>query len=125
MLNVATSQAHKEYNSKMLDNMCANIKNDTETLDVCIKALRKHLEEGKNIFAKCTLAHVHLQSFDVEVACKVAELQVLANNFLQPDQKLTNFEKDMEAIHIEIRDIEVEKERIQKKFTLLKDQVSP
>ena len=61
--NVATSQEHKEYNSKMLDNMCANIKNDTETLDVCIKALKKNLEEGKKIFAKCTLEHLHIQSF--------------------------------------------------------------
>ena len=45
--NVATSQAHKEYNSKMLDNMCTNIKNDTKTLDVCIKALRKHLRKER------------------------------------------------------------------------------
>ena len=50
--NVATSQAHKEYNNKMLDNICANIKSDTETVDLCIKALKKHLEEGKNVYAK-------------------------------------------------------------------------
>ena len=72
--NVATSQAHKEYNSKMLDNMCTNIKNDIETLDVCIKALKKHLEEGKNIYAKCNLAHLHLQSFDIQITSKIVEL---------------------------------------------------
>ena len=105
--------------------MCANIQNDTETLDVCIKAIKKHLEEGKNIFAKCTLAHLLLQSFDIQITGKVAQLQVLANNFLQPDQKLARFEKDMEAIHTDIKDIEAEKERLLKKFTLLKDHVSP
>ena len=82
--NVATSQEHKEYNSKILDNMCANIKSDIETLDVCIKSLRRNLEEGKNIFDKCSLAHLCLQIFDIQVIGKVAEIQVLANNFLQP-----------------------------------------
>ena len=58
--NVATSQSQKEYNDKMLDNMCKNIRNDIETLNLCIKALRHHLEEGKNIYAKCNLTHLHL-----------------------------------------------------------------
>ena len=63
--NVATSQAQNEYNDKILDSMYANIRNDIETLNLCIKALRKNLEEGKNIYAKCNLVHLHLQSFDV------------------------------------------------------------
>ena len=106
----------------MLDSMCVNIRNDTNSLNLCIKALRKNLEEGKNIYAKCNLAHLHLQSFDVQIIGKIVELQVLTENFLQLDQKLENFEKDMEAIHASIRDIEAKKERL---LELLKDHVSP
>ena len=119
------SQAQKEHTNKLLDSMCTNIKNDTETLNLCIKTLRKHLEEGKHIYAKCNLAHLHLQSFDIQITWKIAKLQVLTKKFLKPDQKLANFEKDMEAIHTTIRNIEVEKDRVLKKFILLKDHVSP
>ena len=109
----------------MFDTMCANIRNDTENLNLCIKALRQHLEEGKNIYAKCNLMHLHLQSFDVQIIGKIVELQVLIANFLKPNQKLASFEKDMEAIHANIREIEAKKERLLKKFILLKDHVSP
>ena len=69
----------------MLDSLCTNIKNDTETLNVCIKALKQHLEEGKDIYAKCNLAHLFLQNFDIQILGKIAELQVLTTNFLQPN----------------------------------------
>ena len=115
----------KEHTDKLLNSMSTNLKNDTKTLNVCIKALRKHLEKGKNIYAKCNLAHLHLQSFDIQITGKIIELKILIENFLKPDQKLVSFEKDMEAIHANIKDIEAKKERLLKKFILLKDHVSP
>ena len=105
--------------------MSTKIRNDIETLDLCIKALRQHLEEGKNIYAKRNLAHLHLQSLDIKIIGKIAELQVLIENFLKLDHKLASFERDMEAIHASIRDIEAEKDRLLKKFILLKAHVSP
>ena len=123
--SVATSQEQKEHIDKFVDSMCTNIRNDIETLNLCIKALRQHLEEGKNIYAKWNLAHLHLQSSDIQIIGKIVELQVLTENFLKLDQKLASFERDMEAIHANIRDIKVEKDRLLKKFILLKDHVSP
>lgn len=40
LTNVATIQAQIEHDGKILNTMCTNIRNDIETLNVCIKALR-------------------------------------------------------------------------------------
>ena len=85
LANVATSHVQKEYTNKLLNSMSANIRNDIEKLNLCIKALRQHLEEGKNIYAKCNLAHLHLQSFDTQLTRKIVELQILTKNFLKPN----------------------------------------
>ena len=70
--------------------------------------------------------HIYFfKNFDIQISSKITELQVLTTNFLQPNQKLANFEKDMEAIHESIRDIEAEKDSLLKNFTLLKDHISP
>ena len=105
--------------------MCTNIRNDTRTLNLCIQELRQNLDEGKNIYAKCNLAHLYLHSFDIEFTRKIVELQTLTKKNLKPDQKLENFEKDMEAIHTSIYNLEAEKDRALKKFILLKDHMSP
>ena len=67
---------------------------------------------------------MHVQSFDTQIIGKIVELQVLIENFLKPDQKFASFEKDMEAIHASIRDIKEEKDRLLKKFNLLKDHLT-
>ena len=54
--------------------MCANIRNDTETLNLSIQALRQNLDEGKQIYAKCNLAHLYLHNFDSEIIGKFAKL---------------------------------------------------
>ena len=47
LTNVATIQAQTEHDGKLLNTLCTNIRNDIETLNVCIKALRQGVEEGK------------------------------------------------------------------------------
>ena len=82
--------------------MCDNIRNNTETLNLCIKTLRKNLEGGKKIYAKCNLAYLYLHNFDTQITKKLAELQTLTDNFLKLDQKLASSEHVMEAIHTSI-----------------------
>ena len=40
LINVSTSHAQKEHNDKLLNSMSENIRNDTETLNFCIKELK-------------------------------------------------------------------------------------
>ena len=40
LTNVATIQPQTKHDGKILNNMCTNIRNDAETLNICIKALR-------------------------------------------------------------------------------------
>ena len=47
LMNVTTIQAQTEHNGKLLNTMCTNMRNDIETLNICIKALTQCLEEGK------------------------------------------------------------------------------
>ena len=47
LTNMATIQAQIEHDGKLLNTMCTNIKNYIETLNICIKALRQSIEEGK------------------------------------------------------------------------------
>ena len=44
---------------------------------------------------------------------------------MQPNQKLENFEQAMEIIHDNIWGIEVEKKKTLKRFSLLRDYLSP
>ena len=62
--------------------MCTNVRNDIETLKICIKALRKCLEEGKQAYAKCNLAYTHLKVYDDQIKKKVTELWTITENFL-------------------------------------------
>ena len=54
--------------------MWTNMRNEIETLNICIKALRQCIEEGKKAYAKCNLAYIHLQEFDDQIKEKVTEL---------------------------------------------------
>ena len=47
LMDVATIQAQTEHEGKLLKTMCTNMRNDIETLNICIKKLRKCIEEGK------------------------------------------------------------------------------
>ena len=83
------------------------------------------MEEGKQIYAQCSLAYLHLHNFEEKIKGKVTKLQSLADNLLQPDQKLENFEHAIEIIHDNIRGIEAEKEKALKRFSFLRDHLSP
>ena len=52
-------------------------------------------------------------------------MQTLTNNLLKPNQKLENFEHAMETIHDSIQGIEVEKEKTLRRFSLLRNHLSP
>ena len=47
LTNVAAMQAQTEHDGNILNTMCTNIRNDIETLNICIKVLRQSMEEGK------------------------------------------------------------------------------
>ena len=53
-------QAQTKHDGKLLNTMFTNMRNDIETLNICIKALRQCIEEGKHAYAKCNLAYIHL-----------------------------------------------------------------
>ena len=125
LTNVATVQAQTKHDASLLNSIRTNIRNDIETLNVCIKVLRQSMEEGKYIYAKCSLAYLHLHSFDDQIKAKIAELQTLTDDLLKPDQKLVNFEHAMEIIHDNIQGIQVVQEKALRIFSLLRDHLSP
>lgn len=48
--DIAKVKAQVAYEARMLLNISQNIRNDINTLDICIKDLRKHLEIGKSLY---------------------------------------------------------------------------
>ena len=52
LTNVATMKAQTDHDVNIFNNMHKDIKNDIETLNICIKVLRQSMEEGKHIYAK-------------------------------------------------------------------------
>ena len=83
------------------------------------------MEEGKQIYAKCNLAYLHLDIFEKQIKGKIAELQTLKDDFLKANEKLVSFEHAMEAIHDSIQSIEPKKEKALRRFSLLRDHLSP
>lgn len=105
--------------------MCTNIRNDIETLNVCIKALRQSVEEGKQAYANYNLTYAHLKEFDDQIQEKLTELQTLTDNFLKKNQKLNTIEHTMQTLHDSIRNTQAKKEKVLKRFTLFRDHLSP
>ena len=50
------------------------MRNDIETLNVCIKALRQCIEEGKHAYAKKNLAYIHIKEYDDQIKEKITKL---------------------------------------------------
>ena len=67
-------QAQTKHDANILNTMYTTIRNDIETLNICIKVLRQSMEEGKKIYAKCNLAYLHLHNFDEQINKKIVEL---------------------------------------------------
>ena len=72
--------------------MCTNMRNDIETLNICIKILRKCIEEGKHAYAKRNLAYIHLKEYDDQIKGKVIELQIVTKKNLKQNQKVDSIE---------------------------------
>ena len=54
---VAIEQAQAKHDASLFDIICMNMRNDLKTLDVCIKELRKNIEEGKKLYEQCALSN--------------------------------------------------------------------
>ena len=92
--------------------MCTNMINDIDNLNICIKELRQCIEEGKQAYAKCDLAYIHLQEFGDQIKEKVTELQMVTNNFLKQNQKIDTIEHTMQTLYDSIREIQEKKRKI-------------
>lgn len=47
---VASTQTQAKHDGKLFDTVCMNVRNDLKALDVCVKELRKHINEGKKLY---------------------------------------------------------------------------
>ena len=56
LIDEASVQAQTTHDASLLNTICTNMRNDMNTLNVCIKELRQCMEEGKKFYAKCGLA---------------------------------------------------------------------
>ena len=125
LTDVAMVQVQTKHDASLLDTISTNIRNDINILNVCIKELRHNIEELKQIYEKCSFTYLLVQNFDDQIKEKVKELQTLSSNLLKLDQKIVNFEHDMESIHNNIRGIEAKKEKTLRRYSLLRDHLAP
>ena len=108
LMNVSTIQVQTEHYGKLLNTMCTNMRNDIENLKIRIKELRQCIEE----------ANMHMLNDD-QVKDKVTELQKVIDNFLKQNLKVDSIEPIVQLLHDNIREIQVQKEKFLKRFTLL------
>lgn len=62
---VDLGQAQYKHDA-LFDMVCTNVRNDIKLLDVCIKELRKNIDEGKKLYGQCTLSYNYLLDFEIK-----------------------------------------------------------
>ena len=71
------------------------------------------------------IAYIHLKEYDDQVKDKVTELQIVTENVLKKNQKVDSIEPIVQLLHDNIREIQVEKDKILERFTLLRTHLFP
>lgn len=101
-----------------------SIRNDLGALYACIKELRRCEQEGKGLYAKCALTFKFTKEKDEELKKKYEELEVMVNQLQQHNQKIEDIQTKIGNTYDEISLIKINKERIAKRFSLLRENLS-
>lgn len=97
------------------------LKNDLGALDTCIKELRKCEQEGKELYAKFALSFKFTKNSVDELSKKRKEIQELVNQLQQPEKRIEDIEEKIGKTYDEIILVEMNRERITKGFSLLRE----
>ena len=55
----------------------------------------------------------------------MSELQILTTRLQQPKVRIEDFETKIEKIHNDVRDIEFEKDKVLRRFTIVREYLTP
>lgn len=96
-----------------------------KTLDLYIKELRKILDEGKNLYGQCTMSYNYLSNFDAKIKRHMSKLQTFTTRLQELEVRIEDSKTKIEKIHSSIRGIEFYKEKVLRRFSILKEYLLP
>ena len=82
-----------------------NVRNDLKSLYVCIKELRKLIEEGKKLYGWCALSNKCLEDFKIQIKGQMSELDSLTTKLQLPKTSIEDHGTKVEKIHDVIKKI--------------------
>ena len=77
LVEVASMLAHGKHDASLFHIVYTNIKIDLMTLDICIKYLRRSIDEGNKLYGKYVMSYNYLSDFDSQIKGQLSELQTL------------------------------------------------
>ena len=97
-----------------------NVRNDLKGVDVCVKDLRKHIDEGKNLYGQCVLSYKYLIYFENQVKDQMSGLDKLTTKLQIPKTNIEGCGTKVEKIHNTVRGLDSDKEKVVKRFSTVR-----
>lgn len=108
----------------MFDTVCQNIKNGLGALDACIKEISGCEKEGNTLYAKCAIPFNFTKDSDNELQKKCDEVKALRDQLVELGMMIEDIKGKIRKTHDEISLIELNRERKEKRFSLLRENLS-
>lgn len=108
--NIAKVKAQVAYEAKLLLDISQNIRNDINSLDICIKDFRRNLDGGKTLYIQCKKSKNLISEEIQKIKIKEAEIKIEVNLLSSPNVKILDIENKICKLYDEIRTLHDDKD---------------